>query len=155
MSSPLRRWLLAGALACLAAAVLVPVGANAKPRHKRPPETHITINRWEGETLGKVPYNAKAHGTITHCATDPGLTLHVHGSVKHTVDGRNIIVQFLLNGRLRDSFREHWNGTGSGSFGDGIINHEGLPDGRWGLRVIQGKHIIGTSWVVLAADPNC
>lgn len=150
----LRQLLLAGALACAAAVLLIPVGASAKP-HKRPPETHITINRWDGETLGKKPYNAKAHGTITHCATDPGLTLHVHGSVKHTVEGRSVVVQFLLDGRVRDTFHEHWTSTGSGGFGDGIINHEGLPDGRWGLRVVQGKHIIGTSWVVVAADPNC
>jgi hypothetical protein len=150
----IRRALLTGALACAAAALLLPLGAAARP-HKRLPETHITINRWDGETLSGTPYNAKAKGTITHCATDPGMTLHVHGSVKRTVAGRHIVVQFLLNGKVRDSFHEHWTGTGSGSFGDGIINHEGLPDGRWGLRVLQGKHTIGASFVVLAADPNC
>lgn len=154
MRGPLRRCLLLGVAACAAAALLAG-GASAKPRQARMPETEITINRWDGETLGKTAYNAKAKGTITHCASDLGLTLHVHGAVKHTVDGRTIIVQFLLNGRLRDSFREHWKGTGSGSFGDGIINREGLPDGRWAIKVIQGSHIIGTSWVILASDPNC
>ena len=149
-----RRALLVAAIACVGATLLLPLGAAAKP-HKRAPETHITINRWDGETIGGTQYNAKAKGTITHCATDPGMTLHVHGSVKHTVSGRNIVVQFLLDGKVRDTFHEHWTGTGSGSFGDGILNHEGLPDGRWGLRVIQGKHIIGASFVVIAADPNC
>lgn len=149
-----RRRLLASAVACAAAVLLLPAGASARPA-KRPPETEIAINRWEGETLASAPYNAKAHGTITHCATDPGMTLHVHGSVKHTVAGRHIVVEFLLEGRLRDSFREHWTVTGSGGFSDGIVNHEGLPDGRWGLRVLQGKRIIGSSWVVVAADPSC
>jgi len=142
------------ALVGAAVGLLVPLSAAARP-HRPPPETHITINRWDGETLAGTKYNSPAKGTITHCATDPGMTLHVHGSVKHTVSGRRIVVQFLLNGRVRDSFHEHWTVTGSGGFGDGIINHEGLPDGRWGLRVIQGTHIIGSSWVVVAADPSC
>ncbi len=149
-----RRPLLLAAFVCAAAVLLLPLGAAAKP-HKRPPETQITINRWEGETLGGTPYNAPAKGTITHCATDPGMTLHVHGSVKHTVAGRHIIVQFLLEGKVRDTFREHWTGTGSGSFGDGVINSEGLPDGRWGIKVIQCKRVIGSSWVVIEADPSC
>jgi hypothetical protein len=148
------RALLATGAVCAAAAMLVPLGAAARP-HRRVPETHITINRWEGETLAGTPYNAKAHASILHCASDPGLTLHVHGSVKHTVSGRRIVVQFLLDGRLRDSFREHWTVSGSGGFTDGIINHEGLPDGRWGLRVIQGRHVIGASWVLIEADPGC
>jgi hypothetical protein len=149
-----RRRLPVATLICAAAALPVPLGAAAKP-HRRPPETQITINRWDGETLGGTLYNAPAKGTITHCATDPGLTLHVHGAVKHTVSGRHFVVQFLLDGKLRDAFHEHWTDTGSGGFGDGVINHEGLPDGRWGLRVLQGKHIIGSSWVVVAADPSC
>lgn len=151
---PARRPLLATAVACAAACLLLPAAATARPP-KRPPETEITINRWEGETLTGAPYNAKAHQTITHCATDPGMTLHVHGSVKHTVGGRHIVVQFLLEGRVRDSFPEHWTGTGSGGFTDGIVNHEGLPDGRWGLRVLQGNHTIGSSWVLVQADPSC
>src|SRR5712671_684772 len=103
----IRRALLAGGLACAAAALVLPLGATAKP-HKRPPETQITINRWDGETLAGTPYNTPAKGTITHCATDPGMTLHIHGSVKHTVAGSHIVVQFLLEGKVRDAFREHW-----------------------------------------------
>ncbi len=148
------RALLATGAVCAAVAVLMPLGAAARPQ-RRAPQTQIKINRWEGETLAGTPYNAKARGAILHCASDPGLTLDLHGSVKHTVRGRYFFVQFLLDGRLRDSFRERWPASGSGAFTDGIINHQGLPDGRWGLRVVQGRHIIGASWVLIEADPGC
>ncbi len=150
------RLLLICATACGLAALLLPLGATAKPhRRHRQPQTHITINRWYGETLGGTPYSVKPHQTITHCATDPAKVLEMRGRVRHTVAGRHIVVQFLLNGAARDTYHEQWTGSGNGTFHEGIYNEEGLPDGRWTLKVLQGRRTIGASWVLLAADPSC
>lgn len=156
--SPLQLLLSAALSALAAAALLVPGAAAAKPQpHPKPPPppTKITVNRWAGETLSGSPYNAKPFATATHCATDPMKTLDLYGGAKHVVDGRHFVVQFLLNGTVRDVFHEHWSGTGFGHYSDGIVNKEGLPDGRWSVKIVQGGKTIGFSWVLLAADPSC
>ncbi len=158
MRVSVRKAFCTGAIAAGVVVLLAPVGAAGKPRHRHRhprPQTHITINSWSGETLGGVPYRVKPHQTVTHCASDPEKSLGLRGPAKHVVANRNIVVQFLLNGAVRDTYHEHWTKSGNVVFQETIYNEAGLPDGRWTLKVLQGRKLIGASWIVLAADPSC
>ncbi len=150
-----RRLIFLSVVICGTAILLAPVGAIAKRPHRRPARTQITIRRWDGETLGGTRYHGKPHERATHCASDPAKSLNLYGFVKHAVSGRNIVVRYLLNGQVRDIFHEHWVKSGFGRYDPSIYNESGLPDGRWTLRVYQGRRLIGGTWVVLAADPSC
>jgi hypothetical protein len=132
------------------------LAATAVPAGARSQHVRVTIKRWQVETLGGRTSAAVAPGkTITHCASDPVETIHARGQVTGAVQGRRITVKLLVGEALRDTFHYEWTHTGNRAYHEEISNEEGLPDGRWALKVIEAGKTIGQSSVLVAANPSC
>ncbi len=131
------------------------LNSRLKQRRWHQRKTHVTVTSWSGGTVGSSPFSSPPGQTITHCASDQARNIEVIGRVRRATAHRNITLVFLNSGEVRDVFRERWRAKGPGLFREGVFNEEGLLDGRWTLRVLQGKRVIGKSWVFLEADANC
>lgn len=141
-------------LACGAAGLALAVPASMAKKHHHP-LPHVKITLWTATTAAGTASPVAPGATITHCTSDPEHSLDVSGRVKHAASGKHFTVQFLLNGQVRDAFHEHWVSNGPGKFGDGITNDAGLPDGLWGLKIVEAGKTIGQSSVTIAANPAC
>jgi hypothetical protein len=149
-----RTGLAISAAAVAALAVTVPATVPAKRHHHRRPP-HIRINQWVVTTPAQGEAKAGPGSTFTHCATDVPNHLHVDGRFKRAVNGKKLRFSVYLNGARREAFPERWTVNGHGSFGDGIGNDQGLPDGRWVFKWTGQGHHIGRSSLTLAANPAC
>lgn len=139
-------------------ALTLPAGVFAKNPFNRP--THVEFTDFVITSSTGVDHPAVAGTTFTHCASEIETILDAHGTVARTVEGKAHKNIWLLNGARQSVFNLVWTKTKKKkrSFVTGIESNvaDGLSDGLWSVKIVQGGKTIGPgASVTIAEDPAC
>jgi hypothetical protein len=144
-----------GLLVLLVAAASQATAAR-QPAQKSSPK--VSIGDWSVRTDGGGRASVGPGAAIIICRSEPAENLSAEGTVRSVEQGKPYVLEWRVGNRPVRTTKKRWAvsaGAAGAPFVGTILEPDGLAFGRYELRVMVGREVVGESTVNLGASRAC